>query len=65
MDLTADDFVSVYNTNTVGLFLVVQNFMKQGLLGAPGSTVVNVTSIMASHGDPTISSTTPGGYAYR
>lgn len=65
MDLEAADFHTVFNTNAVGPFLVVQSFLKQGLLGPPGSTVANVSSIMASHGDPTISSTTPGGYAYR
>lgn len=65
MDLEAADFHSAFNTNAVGPFLVVQSFLKQGLLGPPGSTVVNISSIMSSHGDPTISSTTPGGYAYR
>jgi hypothetical protein len=65
MDFEAADFQAVFNTNAVGPFLVVQSLLKQGLLGPPGSTIVNVTSIMASHGDPTISSVTPGGYAYR
>lgn len=65
MDLEAADFQEVFNTNTVGPFLVVQQVVKQGLLGPPGSTVVNISSIMSSHADPTISSVTPGGYAYR
>jgi NAD(P)-dependent dehydrogenase (short-subunit alcohol dehydrogenase family) len=65
VDFEATDFQAVFNANAVGPFLVVQNLLKQGLLGPPGSTVVNITSIMASHGDPTISSVTPGGYAYR
>lgn len=65
MDLEAADFQEVFNTNTVGPFLVVQQLVKQGLLGPPGSTVINITSIMSSHADQTISSVTPGGYAYR
>jgi NAD(P)-dependent dehydrogenase (short-subunit alcohol dehydrogenase family) len=64
-DLEASDFHYAFQTNTVGPFLVVQQLLKQGLLGPPGSLVVNITSIMASHGDQTISSVTPGGYAYR
>jgi NAD(P)-dependent dehydrogenase (short-subunit alcohol dehydrogenase family) len=65
MDFEASDFHTVFNTNAVGPFLVVQSFLKQGLLGPPGSTVANVSSIMASHQDAVISSATPGGYAYR
>lgn len=66
MDLQAADFQEVFSTNAVGPFLVVQQFVQQGLLGGPTrSTVVNISSIMSSHADPTISSVTPGGYAYR
>ncbi|KAF6260680.1 hypothetical protein COO60DRAFT_1294220 [Scenedesmus sp. NREL 46B-D3] len=64
-EFEAEDFMTVFQTNTVGPFLVVQQLLKQGLLGPPGSLVVNVSSIMASHGDETVSSVTPGGYAYR
>jgi NAD(P)-dependent dehydrogenase (short-subunit alcohol dehydrogenase family) len=64
-EFEADDFMTVFQTNTVGPFLVVQQLLKQGLLGPPGSLVVNVSSIMASHGDETVSGVTPGGYAYR
>lgn len=64
-DFEADDFNSVFQTNAVGPFLVVQQLLKQGLLGPPGSLVVNVSSIMASHGDEEVSSAAGGGYAYR
>eukprot|EP00775_Hariotina_reticulata_P011289 gene11289-11439_t len=64
-DLEAADFQYAFQTNTVGPFLVIQQLLKQGLLGPPGSLVVNITSIMSSHGDQTVSSVTPGGYAYR
>jgi NAD(P)-dependent dehydrogenase (short-subunit alcohol dehydrogenase family) len=64
-EFEAEDFMSVFQTNTVGPFLVVQQLLKKGLLGPPGSLVVNVSSIMASHGDETVSGVTPGGYAYR
>lgn len=37
----------------------------QGLIGLPGTLVVNMTSIVASHGDQTVSSASGGGYAYR
>eukprot|EP00197_Chlamydomonas_leiostraca_P002004 CAMPEP_0202857610 /NCGR_PEP_ID=MMETSP1391-20130828/485_1 /ASSEMBLY_ACC=CAM_ASM_000867 /TAXON_ID=1034604 /ORGANISM="Chlamydomonas leiostraca, Strain SAG 11-49" /LENGTH=247 /DNA_ID=CAMNT_0049536429 /DNA_START=124 /DNA_END=867 /DNA_ORIENTATION=- len=62
---TPEDFTEVFKTNTLGPFMVVQQLHKQGLLGPPRSLVVNVTTIMASHGDPTVSGVTPGGYAYR
>lgn len=32
---------------------------------APQSLVVNVSSIVGSNTDPTVSAVTPGGYAYR
>lgn len=64
-EFEAEDFMTVFQTNAVGPFLVVQQLLKQGLLGPPGSLVVNVSSIMASHGDETVSGITPGGYAYR
>jgi len=45
---------------------VTQQLHKHGLLGQPGSSlVVNITSIMSSHGDPSVSSVTKGGYSYR
>ncbi|GFH27717.1 uncharacterized protein HaLaN_26087, partial [Haematococcus lacustris] len=52
-------------TNAMGPFFVTQQLVKAGLLGPPGSLVVNITSIMSSHGDQTVSSVTGGGYAYR
>lgn len=65
--LPQEDFLPVFAANTVGPFLVVQQLLAQGLLGAPGgrSTVVNITSIMGSNTDPTISAVTPGAFAYR
>jgi NAD(P)-dependent dehydrogenase (short-subunit alcohol dehydrogenase family) len=66
LELEAADFLEAFSTNTVGPFLVVQQLVKHRLLGGPpGSTVVNVSSIMASHGDQTVSSAAGGGYAYR
>lgn len=64
-ELEASDFMFAFQTNTIGPFLVVQQLLKQGLLGAPGSLVVNISSIAGSHGDPTVSANLPGGYAYR
>lgn len=64
-DFTPEDFSSVFQTNTIGPFMVVQQLLQQELLGPPGSLIVNITSIMSSHGDQTVSSVTPGGYAYR
>lgn len=62
----ANDLVDVFNTNAVGPLLVVQQLLARRLLGAPGnSLVVSVSNIMASHGDTTVSSVTPGGYGYR
>ena len=63
-DYTAEDFLQPYITNAVGPFLVVQQLQKQGLFAKP-ALVVNITSIMASHGDQTVSSAAGGGYAYR
>lgn len=64
-DFTSEDFSTVFQTNTIGPFLVIQQLLQQELLGPPGTLIVNITSIMSSHGDHTVSSTTPGGYAYR
>jgi NAD(P)-dependent dehydrogenase (short-subunit alcohol dehydrogenase family) len=63
-DYSAEDFLQPYLTNAVGPFIVVQQLQKQGLLANP-SLVVNISSIVASHGDPTVSSVVGGGYAYR
>lgn len=61
-----EDLLAVFNTNAVGPLLVVQQLLARKLLGAPGSSlVVNVSSIMASLGDTTVSGVTPGGYGYR
>jgi NAD(P)-dependent dehydrogenase (short-subunit alcohol dehydrogenase family) len=65
LDLEASDFLHAFNTNTVGPFLVVQQLVRHKLLGPPGSTVANISSIVASHGDQTVSSAAGGGYAYR
>eukprot|EP00878_Enallax_costatus_P043903 GHUV01052007.1.p1 GENE.GHUV01052007.1~~GHUV01052007.1.p1 ORF type:complete len:177 (+),score=24.99 GHUV01052007.1:451-981(+) len=64
-EFAPEDFTNVFQTNTIGPFLVVQQLLHQELLGPPGSLIVNITSIMSSHGDQTVSSVTPGGYAYR
>ena len=71
---TQADFMPVFATNAVGPFLVTQQLLAQGLLGAApgggggggrGSLVVNVTSVMASHQDAAVSGATPGAFAYR
>ena len=64
-EFTAADFAPVFATNSVGPFLVVQQLLARQLLGPPGSVVVNVSSILASNRDPTVSAVTPGAYAYR
>jgi NAD(P)-dependent dehydrogenase (short-subunit alcohol dehydrogenase family) len=65
-DLTDEDFATAFAANAVGPFLVIQQLRRVRLLaGGKPSLVANMSSIMASHGDPTISSVTPGGYAYR
>ncbi|GFR49539.1 hypothetical protein Agub_g11583 [Astrephomene gubernaculifera] len=71
-ELTAEDFQAAFQTNSMGPFFVLQQLLKQGLLGCPapgqpgaGSLVVNISSIMGSNADPTVSAVTPGGYAYR
>lgn len=64
-ELEASDFHTAFATNTVGPFLVVQQLLAQGLLGPPGSLIVNISSIMASNADETVSGATGGGYAYR
>jgi len=66
-DLSAEDFATAFAANATGPFLVIQHLRRAGLLGGGGkpSLVANMSSIMASHGDATISSVTPGGYAYR
>ncbi|KIY96373.1 C-factor [Monoraphidium neglectum] len=64
-EFTAADFLPVFMTNSVGPFLVIQQLLARQLLGPPGSLVVNVSSIMGSNSDPTVSAVTPGAYAYR
>lgn len=82
------DFLTAFNVNSMGPFFVVQQMLKQGLLGHPStlttpsstttpsssssasavfpsSLVVNISSIIASHGDQKVSSAAGGGYAYR
>jgi NAD(P)-dependent dehydrogenase (short-subunit alcohol dehydrogenase family) len=64
-------FLVVHHLRRVGLLAGGKPSLlaggKPSLLGGGGkpSLVANMSSIMASHGDPTISSVTPGGYAYR
>lgn len=63
-EFTAEDFTAPFAANAVGPFLVTQQVYKQGLLQGK-SLVVNMSSIMASQGDPTVSGVTGSGYAYR
>ncbi|KAG1671272.1 hypothetical protein FOA52_010843 [Chlamydomonas sp. UWO 241] len=59
------DFLDNFKTNALGPFFVVQQLRAHGLLGPPGGLIVNMTSVMASHGDTVVSAKTGGGYAYR
>ena len=50
----------------LGPFFVIQQLLKQGLLGGETPTLlVNMSTVVASHGDQAVSSVTGGGYAYR
>ena len=42
--VTADDMIFTYRANTIGPLLVVQQLLKNKLIGKPGSIVGNVTS---------------------
>ncbi|PNH09567.1 C-factor [Tetrabaena socialis] len=80
-DFTEEDFLFAFRTNAMGPFFVVQQLLKQArgralprgpgweewreLLGPPGSLIVNISSIVGSNTDPTVSATSKGGYAYR
>ena len=64
-DFTQADLLPVFAANAAGPFLVTQQLLGDGLLGPPGSLVVNVSSIMGSCGDATVSASTPGAFAYR
>ncbi|KAG2438435.1 hypothetical protein HYH02_010890 [Chlamydomonas schloesseri] len=82
-DFTEEDFLLAFHTNTLGPFFVVQQLIKQGLLGlppppaptepgapappnpAPVALVANISSIVGSNTDPTVSAVSKGGFAYR
>lgn len=42
--VTADDMLFTYRVNTIGPLLIVQQLLKNKLIGKPGSIVGNVTS---------------------
>ena len=42
--VTADDMLFTYRANTIGPLLIVQQLLKNKLIGKPGSLVGNVTS---------------------
>lgn len=58
-DVTAEEMMALFQTNTVGPLLVTQALLARGLL-QKGSTVANVTSKMGS-----IDDSSGGTYAYR
>ncbi|GLC45822.1 hypothetical protein PLESTB_001151800 [Pleodorina starrii] len=66
-----EDFLLNFKANSMGPFFVVQQLLQQELLGsAPdrpdgASLVANISSIMGSNTDPTVSAVTRGGFAYR
>jgi NAD(P)-dependent dehydrogenase (short-subunit alcohol dehydrogenase family) len=59
--VTAEDMIETYKVNTIGPLLVVQQLLKQGLIGPPGTVVGNVTSKVGSVSD----NGSGGSYAYR
>ncbi|GAX74643.1 hypothetical protein CEUSTIGMA_g2091.t1 [Chlamydomonas eustigma] len=67
LELEAEDFLKTFTTNTVGPFLVSQELYRQGLLGGERgqSLVVNISSVMSSHGDQAKDNSGGGAYAYR
>ncbi|GLI64569.1 hypothetical protein VaNZ11_007890 [Volvox africanus] len=66
-----EDFLFAFRSNTMGPFFVIQELLKQELLGgspeAPGgkTLIANVSSIVGSNTDPTVSAITKGGFPYR
>lgn len=42
--VTAEDMLFTYQANTIGPLLVVQQLLKNKLIGKPGTIVGNVTS---------------------
>ncbi|GIL73427.1 hypothetical protein Vretimale_17582 [Volvox reticuliferus] len=66
-----EDFLFAFRANTMGPFFVVQQLLKQELLGttreAPDgkSLIANMSSIVGSNADPTVSAITKGGFPYR
>ena len=68
LDFKPEDFSSTFQINAMGPFFVVQGLLKQRLLGKEAgkggsSLIVNISTIVSSHGDTAISK--GGGYAYR
>ncbi|KAL3150943.1 hypothetical protein ABBQ32_000688 [Trebouxia sp. C0010 RCD-2024] len=59
--VTADDMLFTYRANTIGPLLIVQQLLKNRLIGKPGSVVGNVTSKVGSVED----NGSGGSYAYR
>lgn len=53
---------TLVQTNAMGPFFVTQQLLKQGLIGPPGTLVVQISSIVASHGDLTVSSVSGGAW---
>mmetsp|Transcript_7833 Transcript_7833/g.26016 ORF Transcript_7833/g.26016 Transcript_7833/m.26016 type:complete len:282 (-) Transcript_7833:480-1325(-) len=60
-DMTSDEMQFVFQRNTIGPMLTVQQLRRVGLLGQPGSLVANVTSKVGSVDD----NGSGRGYAYR
>lgn len=69
LDYSPQDFTSTFLINTMGPFFVIQSLIKEGLLGkgengaGDPSLIVNLSTIVSSHGDSSVSK--GGGYSYR
>lgn len=62
-DITSEDMISIFKTNTIGPALIVQQLRRHGLLGGAStpSLVANITSKVGSIDD----NRSGGGYYYR
>ncbi|GAB4823855.1 hypothetical protein N2152v2_010901 [Parachlorella kessleri] len=49
-EVTEQVLRDVYQTNTIGPFLLTQELKKTGLIGQPGTVIVNITSVLGSIG---------------
>ncbi|EFJ39391.1 hypothetical protein VOLCADRAFT_108651, partial [Volvox carteri f. nagariensis] len=71
LDFEEEDFLFAFRTNSMGPFFVVQQLLKQELMGStpdlPGGTslIANISSVVGSNTEKTVSAVMKGGFAYR